>query len=95
VKVFWTALAEQDREDIFVHIAADNPRAAVAMDELFSACAERLCSFPQIGKPGLVAGTRELIPHENYRLVYEINQAQAVVWILALIHTARRWPPLR
>lgn len=40
-----------------------------------------------------IAGTRELIPHESYRLVYEV-QADAV-WILALVHTARLWPPTR
>jgi len=33
----------------------------------------------------------ELIPHESYRLVYEIDGD--VVWILTLVHTARRWPP--
>lgn len=60
------------------------------MDELFSTCAQQLSNFPQLGKPGLVAGTRELIPHENYRLVYEVNEVQAEVWVLALIHTARR-----
>ena len=39
------------------------------------------------------AGTRELIPHESYRLVYEIEGT--TVWVLALVHTARQWPPAR
>jgi hypothetical protein len=30
---------------------------------------------------------------EVYRLVYEINDETA--WILALVHTARQWPPVR
>jgi hypothetical protein len=33
-----------------------------------------------------------LIPHESHRMVYEIRDD--TVWILALIHTARLWPPL-
>ena len=50
-------------------------------------------AYPKIGKTGKILGTRELIPHENYRLVYEINEGK--VWVLALIHTARQWPPVK
>jgi hypothetical protein len=38
-------------------------------------------------------GTRELVPHESYLLVYEVV-IQETVWILALVHTARQWPQL-
>jgi len=41
----------------------------------------------------LVAGTRKLIPHENYRLVYQTERD--AVWILALVHVARMWPPVQ
>jgi toxin ParE1/3/4 len=46
---------------------------------------------PKLGKSGKIHGTRELIPHESYRLVYEIEQQ--TVWVLTLVHTARQWPP--
>jgi addiction module RelE/StbE family toxin len=95
VKVYWTSQAEQDRAEILNYIAADSVRAAVAMDGLFGSAAERLADFPRLGKTGLVAGTRELVPHESYRLVYEIDEAEDTVWVLALVHTARRWPPGR
>ena len=36
VKLFWTPEAIQDRDDIYAHIEADNPVAALALDELFS-----------------------------------------------------------
>jgi toxin ParE1/3/4 len=93
VIVVWTPEAEQDRAEIWDYIAADNPRAAVRMDQLFGKAAVRLIDHPMLGKAGRVPGTRELIPHENYRLVYEVDGE--VVWILALVHTARRWLPLR
>lgn len=67
-------------------------RAAIRMDEVFSDAADRLATSPRIGAIGRVAGTRELIPHESYRLVYEISGED--VWILAIVHTARRWPPV-
>lgn len=91
--VFWTPEALQDRADIWDFIAADNPPAAARMDAKFSAAAARLAAHPQLGRTGTVPGTRELIPHENYRLVYELDGD--VVWVLALVHTARLWPLLR
>lgn len=91
--VIWTPEAERDRSDIWDYIAADNPIAAVRMDELFSDAAAGLAVHPKMGRMGRIPGTRELIPHESYRLVYEI--ARNTVWILALTHTARQWPPLR
>ena len=93
MRVLWTPEAQQDRADVWDYIAADNPRAAARMDRLFSEAAARLTEYPKQGCAGKVSGTRELIPHENYRLVYEI--ANETVWILALVHTARQWPPLR
>ena len=92
MKIVWTAEAEDDRDSIMDYIAADNPVAAIRMDEIFGAAAARLSDHPNMGRPGSIPGTRELIPHENYRLVYEIDGE--VVWILTLIHTARQWPPV-
>jgi addiction module RelE/StbE family toxin len=90
MKIYWAAVAEQDRAEILEFIAQDNPRAAVAMDERFVAAVARLADHPLIGRTGLIPGTRELIPHESYRLVYEVEGD--TVWILALVHTARMWP---
>jgi plasmid stabilization system protein ParE len=45
-----------------------------------------------LGKPGTIPGTRELIPHESYRLVYQIDGE--TVWILTLVHTTRLLPPV-
>lgn len=92
MKVVWTPQAEQDRADVWNYIATENGRAAARMDRLFSDAASRLANHPMLGRPGKIAGTRELIPHENYRLVYEIYQE--TVWVLALVHTSRRWPPI-
>ena len=93
MRVLWTLAAEQDRADNLDFIALDNPLAAIRMDELFGAAVGRLAEHPLMGRPGQVPGSRELIPHESYRLVYEV-QADTV-WILALVHTARLWPPTR
>lgn len=93
MSVIWTPEAEQDRLDVWDYIAANNLYAASQMDALFSDAATRLAEHPKLGKQGAIPGTRELIPHESYRLVYEIEQE--TVWVLALVSTARQWPPIK
>lgn len=93
MKVLWTPQAYQDRADIWDFIAAENPGAAARMDNLFSSAAESLSDFPLRGRAAMIPGTRELIPHESYRLIYEVEDDS--VWVLAIVHTARRWPPSR
>lgn len=90
MRVVWTPEAQQDRAEVRDYIAADNLRAAVRMDEIFSDAAAKLTRYPMLGKPGTIPGIRELIPHERYRLVYQIDAE--TVWTLTLVHTARLWP---
>lgn len=93
MRVIWTPEAQQDRADVWDYIADDDPRAAAKMDVLFSDAAAGLAEHPMLGQAGRIPGTRELIPHENYRLVCEIERE--TVWVLVLVHTARQWPPAR
>ncbi len=91
MQVKWTSQAQRHRYQILNYIAADNPTAAIKMSDLFNQAAAHLVDFPNRGRIGEVVGTRELLPHENYRLIYEIDDE--TVWILALVHAARQWPP--
>lgn len=91
MRLAWTRPAQSDRVEIRAFIAADNPRAALALDELISEKAARLADHPELGRPGRVEGTRELVVHRNYILVYDI--AGDLVRILRILHAARQWPP--
>ncbi|MGL4961663.1 MAG: type II toxin-antitoxin system RelE/ParE family toxin [Inquilinus sp.] len=93
MRLVWTRPASVDRKDIREYIARDNPAAALALDELFSKKARRLPEHPGLGRPGRVTGTRELVVHQNYILVYDV--AGDLVRILRVLHTARQWPPQR
>lgn len=93
MRLVWTKLASLDRKDIREYIAQDNPAAALALDELISEKASRLVDHPGLGRLGRVAGTRELIAHQNYILIYDITQD--LVRVLRVLHTARQWLPTR
>ncbi|NIG98234.1 MAG: type II toxin-antitoxin system RelE/ParE family toxin [Serratia symbiotica] len=94
MKVRWTDEALQDRTAIWDYLAERNLVAAVELDGRFSEAAECLTEHPLMGVNGHLAGTRELVPHEHYRLIYELDEERELVWIVTLIHTARCWPPI-
>ncbi len=91
VKLLWSLFAVSDREDIFDYIEADSPRAAARIDDHIETQVDRLMTLPEIGRPGRVSGTRELVIQRTpYVAVYEIKGD--MVRILRVLHGARQWP---
>jgi addiction module RelE/StbE family toxin len=89
--IYWTPEAFQDRDAIYDSVAAENPMAALTLDQLFQTKTAPLSSHPAIGRAGRVQGTRELVVHRNYILVYDI--LEDAVRILRVLHARRQWPP--
>jgi len=91
LKLRLTRLAEQDLESIEAFIREDNPKAAVKMVLRVLEAVEGLRAFPNLGRPGRVAGTRELtVSSTPFIAVYEVREN--VLWVLRVLHAARRWP---
>ncbi|MGY3440828.1 MULTISPECIES: type II toxin-antitoxin system RelE/ParE family toxin [unclassified Bradyrhizobium] len=91
MKLLWSRFALSDRDDIFSYIEAENPRAAVHVDEQIADTARRLLDFPDSGRPGRVAGTRELVvPRTPYVAAYLVEGE--TVRILRVLHGAQMWP---
>jgi addiction module RelE/StbE family toxin len=91
MELFWTPEATQDRDEIYNYIDTDNPSAALALDELFAEKVGRLIDHPGMGRLGRVTGTRELVAHQNYILVYDVTGD--LVRVLRVLHAAKQWPP--
>jgi toxin ParE1/3/4 len=91
MRIEWSALALEDRLAIFDYIEADSPGAAVRIDEHIRGEVKRLKQFPEIGRPGRIEGTRELlIAHTPYIAAYRV--AGKIIVILRILHGARQWP---
>jgi len=93
VKLVWTRTASTDRKEIREYIAQADPVAALALDELISQKASGLVDHPGLGRPGRVTGTRELVLHQNYILIYDTSAD--LIRLLRVLHAARQWPPAR
>ena len=91
MKLYWTPEALDDRRAIYDYIEADNPRAALTLDELFSEKVSLLIDHPGLGRIGRVTDTRELVVHKNYILIYDATSE--LVRVLRVLHSARQWPP--
>jgi addiction module RelE/StbE family toxin len=91
MRIEWSAAASEDRDTIFDYIEADNPSAAIGGDDRIREQVGRLGSFPELGRPGRIDGTRELvIVHTPYIAAYRI--VDDTVRILRILHGAQLWP---
>jgi len=87
---FWKPAAIADRKRITTHIAQDNPRAAMEMGDMLMEKAALLDQHLMLGRAGRVKGTRELVAHPNYILIYRV--AGDVAEVLRVKHAAQQWP---
>ncbi len=83
----WTRRALARLDEIAGYIGRDNPgRAASFVAELRDKL-EALRAH-ELGRPGRVFGTRELVLHSHYIAVYRVKGNE--VHVLTLLHTARQ-----
>lgn len=86
----WSAEARSDLHDIISYISDRNPSAAERMLALIEHTAEQLPTHPFLYRPGRVAGTREVVVHPNYILVYRVTEE--IVGVLAVLHARQQYP---
>lgn len=91
MRVKWLRRALQNLDAEATYIAQDSPQSAAAFVEHVLASAQKLARHPQMGRPGRVPGTRELVVTRfPYILPYRVREQN--VEILRVFHTARKWP---
>jgi toxin ParE1/3/4 len=91
VRVRWLAGAADSLEAIHEYLARDNVGAADRMVEIVLAAVSKLSQHPNMGRPGRVLGTRELvISGTSYIIPYRVRAER--IEILRVYHGAQRWP---
>ncbi|GAB1408667.1 type II toxin-antitoxin system RelE/ParE family toxin [Thermomonas brevis] len=86
----WQPAARQDLVEIIGFISSDNPYAARTLKGQIEAAVLPLGDHPYLGRAGRVPGTRELLAHPNYWLVYRVGSAS--IEILAVLHARQEYP---
>ena len=91
MKLVWSAFSLSDRAEIYEFIESESPRNAVLVDKRIAESAEFLVDFPDSGRIGRVAGTRELvILRTPYVAAYTVTGD--TIRILRVLHGAQLWP---
>lgn len=88
--VVWRETARRQLAEIIAFIANDDPAAARRLKERIEAVVVPLAQYPYLYPRGRVAGTRELVAHPNYLIVYKVTVER--VEIIAVLHARRQYP---
>jgi toxin ParE1/3/4 len=91
MEIVWRQVALIGLEHARDYIAEQNPSAAQHILEAILAAVERLAEIPNMGRPGRVEGTRELVVVGTpYVVAYTVFNNR--LNILAVQHGAQEWP---
>jgi len=91
VTIVWSPRAIEHLAHLRAYIARDNPKAANRIASALLEAVERLAELPNLGRPGRVAGTRELVvPSTPYVIPYRLRADRLEV--IAVFHARQKWP---
>ena len=91
MRVKWLRTALKDLDAGMTYLAEQSPSAARDMYALIRKRTEMLAQFPDMGRPGRVYGTRELVL-DRFPCVMPYRVKDGDVEILRVFHMRRRVP---
>ena len=93
MRVKWLRRALLNLDHEATYIAQENPNAAAEFVLLMRDSALMLGQQPNLGRPGRIAGTRELVV-ANFPFILPYRVRNDTVEILRVFHTSRKWPDI-
>ena len=86
----WEAEARRQYRDSLTHVAAQNAAAADGLALEIAHKLDLLLQFPELGRKGRVARTRELVVHPNYLLIYAVKRH--TIDVIRFLHARQQYP---
>ncbi|MBI6631358.1 type II toxin-antitoxin system RelE/ParE family toxin [Pseudomonas paralactis] len=85
----WSPAARVELRQIIDYLSHRNPAAALQLKRSIEASVLALSRRPHIYRPGRIGGTREMVVHPNYLVVYKVTDN---IRILSVLHARQRYP---
>jgi len=88
--ILWRAEAQADLATILEYIAERNQKSALSLYGDIERAVSQLPHHPYLYRLGRVSGTRELVVHPNYIVVYRVSVA--AIEIVSILHSRQQYP---
>lgn len=88
--IVWLETASQDLDEILGYIEDRNLLAALNLQEAIENAVSQLPFHPYLYRLGRVSGTRELVVHPNYLVIYRVSVS--AIEIINVLHTRQKYP---
>ena len=91
MKVLWSRRAIRHLASLRERIEKDSERSASLVAGRIVGSVELLRSHPEMGRPGRLVGTRELVvPETPYVIPYRVRRER--IELIAVFHGRQKWP---
>jgi addiction module RelE/StbE family toxin len=87
--IYWRESALDELAAIATFIALRNEAAAISLTEQIEMAVAAAAANPYLYRAGRISGTRELVAHPNYIVVYRVTDR---VEVLNVLHARQRYP---
>jgi len=88
--VVWLETASQNLDQILEYIESRNLLAALNLHESIEYAVSQLPFHPYLYRLGRVPGTRELVVHPNYLVIYRVTAS--AIEIINVLHSRQQYP---
>jgi toxin ParE1/3/4 len=88
--IVWRVRARDSLAGIVRHIAEHNPGAAGRIKALIEQSVLPLAEHPYLFRSGRVPGTREVVAHPNYIVVYRVTVDR--IEVVHVLHSRQQYP---
>jgi toxin ParE1/3/4 len=89
--IVWSRSALDDLKRISHHVAQHSELAAEALQARIKRSIVPAASYPHIFREGRTPGTREVVAHPNYIVVYRVLIDR--IRVIAVVHSRQEYPP--
>lgn len=86
----WRPEAQAALYHLISYIADHDPAAARRMLSRIIEAVEPARTYPEIGRVGRALGTRQIVAHPNYLVIYHV--LPTVVEVLDVVHARQEYP---
>lgn len=88
--IVWRKRARKNLAAIIEFIANENPAAAIKIKGIIQDAVLPVAEHPYLYKSGRIGGTRELVAHPNFILVYRVTNT--AVEVVSVLHSRQEYP---